>query len=192
MDATPVGVFPLALSEHSLLLVSPFKTENGQGAGMKTRIFSIGLAIVMLASMPTAAVQAQSLHDWSRVQAMGTDERLIVKQKDGKTITGKMIEANDTNLSLSRDGKVVNIRRDSISQIEHSKGKASKTKWAGIGAALGTAAGGGIGTAKAHSISDDGGLYVLAGLIIGAGAGAGAGAAFGATRRERELIYTAP
>lgn len=160
---------------------------------MKTRILSAGLAIMMLASIPVGTVLAQgSLHDWSTVQAMAADERLIVKQKDGDTVEGRMIEATQNNLSLSRGGKVIHIARDTISQIWHSKGKAAKTKWAGIGAAVGTAAGGGIGAAKANSVSDDGGIYVLAGLIIGAGAGAGAGAAFGATRRNRELIYTAP
>jgi hypothetical protein len=160
---------------------------------MKTRILSLGLAIMMLASIPVGTVRAQgSLHDWSTVQAVGADERLIVEKKDGKTITGKMIEATATNLTISRHGKVEHIPRDTIQQIHHSKGKAEKAKWAGIGAAVGTAAGAGIGTLKAHSISDDGGIYVLAGLIIGAGAGAGAGAAFGATRRDRELIYTAP
>lgn len=158
---------------------------------MKTRIFSLGLAIVMLASIPVGSVRAQgSLHDWSTVQAIAVDERLLVKQKDGDSVEGKMIEATQSNLTLSRGGKVMNIARDTISQIFLVKGKASKTKWAGIGGAVGAAAGGGIGFAKAHSIADDGGIYVLAGLIIGAGAGAGAGAAFGATRRNRELIYT--
>lgn len=160
---------------------------------MKTRIFSLGLAIVMLASIPASSVRAQgSLHDWSTVQAIAIDERLIVKQKDGDTVEGRMIEATANNLSLSRGGKVMNVARDTISQIFRVKGKAAKTKWAAIGMGVGAVAGGGIGFAKAHSIADDGGIYVLAGLIIGAGGGAGAGAAFGATRRSRELIYTAP
>ena len=160
---------------------------------MKTRILSLGLTTILAASIPVAAVQAQSsLHDWSTVQAVAADERLIVDKKDGKTITGKMIEATATNLTISRHGKVEHIPRESIQQIYHSTGKAEKTKWAGIGAGLGTAAGGGIGAAKASSVYDDGGIYVLAGLLIGAGAGAGAGAAFGASRRHRELIYTAP
>src|SRR6185295_18571330 len=104
-----------------------------------------------------------SLHDWSVVKAVGVDEKLIVKQKDGTTIEGKMIEATDTNLTLSRKGKVVNISRDNIQQIEHSKGKAQKGKWAAIGAGIGAGVGGGIGLAKNNSIIDDGELYILAG-----------------------------
>ena len=161
---------------------------------MKTKLFSLLLAgMLFMAQSPLALVQAQgSLHDWSTVQAVGTDERLIVKQKDGKTVEGKMIEASETNLTLSRNGKVVNISRASILEIHHSKGKAAKGKWAAIGAGIGGAAGAGIGGAKSSSVIDDGEIYVVAGLLIGAGTGAVGGLLFGASRRKRELIYTAP
>jgi hypothetical protein len=161
---------------------------------MKTKLFSTLLVgMLLLAQSASALVQAQgSLHDWSTVQAIGTDERLIVKQKDGKIVAGKMIEATETNLSLSRNGKAVNIPRDSIQQIEHSKGKSAKGKWALIGAGVGAAAGTGIGAAKANSVLDDGEIYTVAGAIIGAGSGAVGGLIFGASRRNRELIYTAP
>lgn len=141
---------------------------------MKRRVFSILLVGMLLSAQSSLAlVQAQgSLHDWSTVQAVRTDERLIVKQKDGKTIEGEMIEASATNLTLSRNGKVVNISRDSIQQIEHSRGRAQKGKWAAIGAGSGAAAGGGIGVVQARSAADDGGIYTVAGLTIGAGAGA--------------------
>jgi hypothetical protein len=161
---------------------------------MKTKLFPMLLAgMLLLAQSQFAFAQAQkSLHDWSSVQAIGADERLIVRQKDGKTLGGKMIEATDTNLTLSRNGKVVNISRDSIQQIEHSRGKAAKGKWALIGTGIGAAAGAGIGGAKASSVLDDGEIYTLAGAVIGAGAGAVGGVLFGASRRQRELIYTAP
>ncbi len=161
---------------------------------MKTKLLRLLLGgMLLIAQSPLALVQAQtSLHDWSVVQAVAADDRLIVKQKDGKTIEGKMIEATETNLTLSRKSKVVNIARDTIRQIEHSKGKAARGKWALIGTGVGAAAGAGIGAAKANSIIDDGEIYVLAGVLIGAGAGAAGGALFGASRRQRELIYTAP
>src|SRR4029453_148965 len=102
------------------------------------------------------------------------------------------IEATANNLTLSRSGKVVSIPRDSIQQIEHSTGKAAKGKWALIGTGIGAATGAGIGTAKSNSILDDGEIYILAGTVIGAGSGAVGGLLFGASRRHRELIYTAP
>ncbi len=161
---------------------------------MKSKLFSLLLAATLIvAHSSVALIKAQgSSHNWSTVQAVAADERLIVKQKDGKTIEGKMIEANDTNLSISRSGKVVNVSRDSISEIHHAKGRAQKGKWAAIGAGIGTAGGAGIGALKSNSIIDDGEIYILAGAVIGAGAGAVGGLLFGASRRNRELIYTAP
>ena len=159
---------------------------------MKTRIFSLlVMGALLITQFPIAFAQTSS-GNWSAVQAIGTDERLIVRQKDGKTIEGKMIEANETNLTLSRDNKVVNISRDSIRQIQHVRGKAAKAKWALIGTGIGAAAGAGIGGAKASSIIDDGEIYVVAGAVIGAGAGAVGGLLFGASRRQRTVIYEAP
>src|SRR6266498_4554951 len=160
---------------------------------MKPKLFSLLLAgMLFRAQSPFALVQAQGVRDWSAVQSVGTDERLIVKQKDGKTIEGRMIEASETNLTLSRNSKVINIPRDSILQIHHSKGKAAKGKWALIGAGIGGAVGGGIGAAKFSSGRDDSEIWLPVGLIFGAGAGAVTGLLFGASRRQRELIYRAP
>ena len=157
---------------------------------MKTRIFSLAIALCLICVQSGAAL-AQG-RGWSAVQSVPADDRLIVKQKDGKTIEGKMIEANDTNLTISRDNKVVNISRDNISRIEHSRGKAAKTKWALIGTGAGAGVGGGIGAAKYDRDKDDSELWIPVGLVIGAGIGAVAGAVFGASRREREVIYSAP
>lgn len=148
---------------------------------------------VLLATAPCQFVFGQSTTgNWSAVQAVAVDDRLIVKQKDGKTIEGKMIEATQTNLTISRDGRVVNISRDAIRQIEHSTGKAAKGKWAAIGTGVGTAAGAGIGATKYRADRDDYGIYPVMGALIGAGAGAVAGLLIGSSRRKRELIYTAP
>jgi hypothetical protein len=159
---------------------------------MKARIFSLLVMGALLSTQSSIAFAQTPSGNWSAVQAIATDERLIVRQKDGKTTEGKMIEANETNLTLSRNNKVVNISRDSIRQIQHVKGKAAKGKWALIGAGIGGAAGAAIGAAKASSIIDDGEIYILVGSVIGAGSGAAGGAIFGASRRNRELIYTAP
>ena len=151
------------------------------------------VGVLLIAQSPIALAQSASgsIHEWSTVQAVAADERLIVKQKDGKTIEGKMIEASETNLTLSRNSKVVNIPRSSIQQIHHSKGKAAKSKWALIGAGIGGAAGAGIGATRVSSDKDDSEIWVPVGLVFGAGAGAVTGLLFGASRRHRELIYQA-
>jgi hypothetical protein len=164
---------------------------------MKTRIFSlIVAAALMIAHFPIVMAQGQvpqsSGHDWAAVQTMAADERLIVKQKDGKTIEGRMIEASETNLTLSRNNKVVNVSRDSIRQIQHSKGKAAKGKWAAIGAGIGAAAGAGIGATKYSANRDDSEIWIPVGLIFGAGGGALTGLLYGSSLRNRTVIYEAP
>ena len=111
---------------------------------------------------------------------------------NGHKIEGRMIEASDTNLSLSRSSKVVNIARADIQEIFHSKGKAAKGKWAAIGTAAGAGTGAGLGAIKYDSSKDDYEIYPVMGFLIGAGVGAAVGTVFGASRRSRTLIYTAP
>jgi hypothetical protein len=157
---------------------------------MKTSIMCLFLmAGLIVVQTPVAFAQARN--DWSTVKAIGVDERLIVKTKDGMTIEGRMIEATETNLTLSRDKKVVNISRSDIQQISHSTGKAAKGKWALIGTAAGAGAGAGLGGIKYDSRKDDYGIYPIMGTFLGAGIGAAAGALFGATRRSRTVIYQA-
>jgi hypothetical protein len=157
---------------------------------MKVKIFSLLIVAALLVTQSGVALAQGS--GWAAVQAVAADESLVIKQKNGNTITGKMIEATDTNLSITRHGKVENISRDNISQIEHVRGKANKTKWAGIGAAVGAGTGAGIGGLQTRSSFDDGEIYVVAGVILGAGIGAGVGTLIGATRRKREMLYSAP
>lgn len=158
---------------------------------MKTKGFSLFMAIAILLVQTPLVLAQDSLRNWGAVQAIQTDERLIVKQKDGKTIEGRMIEANETNLTISRNNKVVNIARSDIREIYHSKGQASKAKWALIGTGIGAGAGAGIGGIKYDSSKDDYIIYPFVGFLMGAGIGALGGLAFGASRRERTLIYRA-
>lgn len=151
------------------------------------------LVVVASLVMPAQVAFAQgTMGNWKAVQSVPVNERVIVKQKDGKTIEGAMIEASETNLTISRSGKVANLSRDQIRQVEHSTGKAEKGKWAAIGTGVGAAAGAGIGATKYRSDRDDYGIYPVMGAIIGAGVGAVSGLMFGASRRQREVVYYAP
>ena len=159
---------------------------------MRIRIFSLLLiGAVFIAQSPLAVAQ-DSTRGWPAVQAIAIDERLIVEQKDGKTIEGKMIEASETNLTLSRNSTVLNISRDNIQQIQHAKGKAAKGKWALIGAGIGAGAGVGIGAAKYSPARDDSEIWIPLGFFLGTGAGAVTGVLFGASQRQRTVIYQSP
>ncbi|HKO61892.1 MAG TPA: hypothetical protein VJV03_12090, partial [Pyrinomonadaceae bacterium] len=122
---------------------------------MKTKLISV-LVVAAFLVMPVQIAFGQAISgSWTAVQGVAVNERVIVKQKDGKTIEGEMVEASDTNLTISRGSRVVNISRDQIRQVEHAKGQAEKGKWAAIGTGVGAAAGAGIGATKYRSDRDD-------------------------------------
>jgi hypothetical protein len=156
---------------------------------MRRKFIPLFLVMVLLSTHVPIAF-GQQLSDWSSVQQLKTNERLVVKQKNGKEIKGLMIEATDTTLRLDRDGKPHEIPRADVRQVFVIEGKAAKGKWAAIGAGIGAGAGTGIGYGKYSPDSDDSEIYITMGLLIGAGAGAAAGMLFGQTRRKRVMVYS--
>jgi hypothetical protein len=147
------------------------------------------LLVLLLLSSQAPLVFAQSLSDWAAVQRIQTNEKLFVRQKNGKETRGRMIEASDTTLTIDRDGKPFGIPRAEVRQVYIVEGKAQKGKWALIGAGVGAGAGAGIGYAKYSPNRDDSVVWVPVGLIFGAGIGAVSGMLFGQTTRERKLVY---
>jgi len=143
-----------------------------------------------LTQLPVAFGQQGSSNDWSAVQQINTNAKLIVKQKNGEEVKGSMIEANDNTLTIERDGKPFAIARTDVRAVSITRGKAEKGKWAAIGAGIGAGAGAGLGFTKYRSNWDDYEIYPVMGLIIGTGVGAVSGFVFGQTRRKHELVYS--
>lgn len=151
---------------------------------------SISLVLLLLLSQASVAfAQRAALSDWAAVQQLKTNEKLLVKQKDGKELKGEMIEATDTTLTIDRKGKPISIARADVRQVSVIEGKAQKGKWALIGAGIGAGAGAGIGAAKYSANVDDSELWIPVGLMFGAGAGAVSGLLFGQSNRKRVLVY---
>jgi hypothetical protein len=150
------------------------------------------LVLFLLSSQTTWVVAQQpgSANDWAAVQQLRTNERLVVKRKDGREFKGSMIEATDTTLTIDRDGKPFGIPRADVRQVYVTTGKAEKGKWALIGAGIGAGAGTGIGAVKYSPNSDDSEIYITMGLLIGTGVGALGGMLFGQSRRHRTLVYS--
>lgn len=159
---------------------------------MKRKAMPLLLVVLLLSThAPLAfAQQSTSINNWSAVQQLGTNERLVVKQKNGKELKGLMIEATDTTLTIDRDGKPVGIARADVRQVHVIEGKAAKGKWALIGAGVGAGVGTGIGYGKYSPDSDDSEIYIAMGLLIGAGTGALGGLLFGQTKRKRVMVYS--
>lgn len=160
---------------------------------MKRKTLPLLLVVFLVSGQTSWAVAQQSgpLNNWAGVQRIGTDERIVVKRKDGKQFKGRMIEASETTLRIDRDGKPFEIPRADVRQVEVITGKAAKGKWALIGAGVGAAAGGGIGAIKYSDAVDDSEVYIAVGMLFGIGAGAATGVLFGRSKRQRELVYSA-
>ena len=147
------------------------------------------LLVLLLLSSQAPLVFAQSLSDWAAVQRIQTNEKLFVRQKNGKEIRGEMIEASETALTIDRDGKPLSIPRTDVRQVYIVEGRAQKGKWAAIGAGVGAGAGAGIGAIKYSPDRDDSQVWIPVGLMFGAGIGAVSGLLFGATTRKRTMVY---
>ena len=159
---------------------------------MKHKPLSLLLVLLFLAShTPLAFAQQASSNDWAVVKQIRTNEKLVVKQKDGKELKGEMIEASDTALTIDRDGKPISIPRTDVRHVYVIEGKAEKGKWALIGAGIGAGAGTGIGATKYRSDRDDYGIYIYMGTLIGTGVGAVSGLVFGQSRRSRVMVFDA-
>lgn len=160
---------------------------------MKRKSLSLILVLLFLSSHAPLAFSQQtpSLSEWASVQRIKTNERVFVRQKSGKEIKGRMIEATDTNLTIDRDGKPLSIARGDVQQVYVISGTAEKGKWALIGAGIGAGVGTAIGYAKYSPDKDDSEIHIPVGLFIGAGSGALGGLLFGQTTRRRELVYAA-
>ena len=155
------------------------------------KLLSVLLATLLLCTNSTIAFAQQPANAWSNVQQIRTNEKLFVRQKNGKELKGEMIEATDTTLTIDRDGKPFSIPRTDVRQVYVTEGKAEKGKWAAIGAGIGAGAGTGIGAIKYSDSVDDSRTYVFMGLLIGTGAGAVGGLLFGQSRRNRTMVYDA-
>lgn len=158
-----------------------------------TALISCSLAITLvLGTAVPAAFAQQARGDWTAVQSLPADADISIRLKSGKKVRGEFLNATDNELTITRKGKGESFAKDDIAEIERLERKAEKGKYALIGAGIGTATGGGIGAAKASGASDDGGVYTVAGVALGAGIGALGGLLFGEGKRKHVLVYQAP
>ena len=156
---------------------------------MKYKLIPLFLVVSLLSTFtPLAfAQQSASTNDWTAVQRLTTNARLVVKQKNGKEVKGLMIEATENTLTIDRNGKPVSIARGDVRHIQLIEGKASKAMWALIGAGIGAGVGAAIGATKYESNSE---IWLPVGIMFGTGIGAAGGVLIGQTRRKRIMVYS--
>jgi hypothetical protein len=159
---------------------------------MRHRTLPVLLVLLLLSThAPLAFSQQASSNDWTVVQQIKTNEKVLVKQKNGKEVKGLMIEATDTTLTIDRDGKPFGIPRADVRQVYVIEGKAQKGKWALIGTGVGAGVGAAIGRSRYSPDRDDSEIWTTVGLLFGAGAGAAGGFLFGTTTRKRVMVFDA-
>ncbi|MFN2579296.1 MAG: hypothetical protein ABR607_16620 [Pyrinomonadaceae bacterium] len=157
---------------------------------MRIKITVLMLAIALIFAPVATAQQSASSGEWGSVKAVPQGAELIIKLKNGDTLRGKLTSVMDSALSISaKNNKNETVDRNDVSKIYQLKRKAEKAKYALIGAGVGAAVGGGIGAAKNSPPIDDGEIYGVVGVTLGAGIGALGGLLFGQARRKRVLIY---
>jgi hypothetical protein len=156
---------------------------------MKYKLIPLFLVVALLSTFTPLAFAQQSgaTNDWTAVQRLNTNARLVVKQKNGKEVRGLMIEATENTLTIDRGGKPLSIARGDIRHIQLIEGKAAKGKWALIGAGIGAGVGAAIGASKYESNSE---IWLPVGIMFGTGIGAAGGVLMGHTRRKRVMVYS--
>ncbi len=166
---------------------------------MSKKISSTVLVLVMLSGINLQVMFAQTANDWSKVTSI-VNKEIAVKPLNGKTIFGKLISANETEIVLQKaDNKQLTSESMTISKNDIKKVWTAKFAFkknmalttsigAGIGAAIG--AGAGFGLLGATGGSDEGGQILAATTAIGAGLGAVTGFFIGKNgHRKLDLIY---
>ncbi len=157
--------------------------------------FSISLVLVasFLVSSATLAAQGTGASsDWSALKAVGSESKLVVKQRNGKTVEGRLSSVSDDDLTLSVKNAPLSIKREDVLSVYQVQ-KKSATKSTLIGLGVGAGAGAALGAVGAAN--DDSGFEkidhaVTAGLtVIGGAAGALTGYLFGRGGSKRVLIY---
>ena len=162
--------------------------------GKKRFAISLGLVVSFLLSSASLAAQGTGgpASDWSALRAVTSGNKLVVKQKNGKTVEGRLSSVSDDALTLSVKNAPLNVKREDVLSVYQVK-KKSATKATLIGLGVGAGAGAALGAAAV--IKDDYGFdkldrAVLGGLtVIGGAAGALTGYLFGRGGSKRVLIY---
>ena len=164
-----------------------------------TKRFTISFVLVAALLLPSITLAAPNTKptnvatgDWAVLKTVPTASKLVVKLKNGKTVSGKLSTVTDTTLSLTVKDKAVDLKREDVLSVHQVMGKSAK-KATLIGMAVGAGAGAVVGVAG----GDDDGFIVsrsqaAAGLaVLGAGVGALTGYLIGKGGHKRVLVYEA-
>ena len=166
---------------------------------MRTRFTFAWLFVFLM--LPTISVaQSQGGDAWSALRAFRPGQKVDVKLKDGKSTSGEFVSVTDTVLTLSREGKPIDVKKAEAFRIYRVS-----EKHVGKSTLIGTAVGAGVGAVVGATVKDcplfgpppssscsrPSAGYVVSGAIVFAIPGTAVGLILGLVRGNRELLYEA-
>ena len=164
---------------------------------MRTRFTFAWLFVFLM--LPTISVaQSQGGDAWSALRAFRPGQKVDVKLKDGKSTSGEFVSVTDTVLTLSREGKPIDVKKAEAFRIYRVS-----EKHVGKSTLIGTAVGAGVGAVVGATVKDcplfgppsscsrPSAAYVVGGAIVFAIPGTAVGLILGLVRGNRELLYEA-
>jgi len=142
-----------------------------------------------------AQTATEANRQWSIISTLQPNEKLVVKLKDGKNVEGRLNSVTEKALTLSKDGRTIDIDRENVARAYLVKGAPMK-KQVLVGMAVGAGVGAGMGVAAGSCSPGDAVCYKKSETIplltaFFAGVGALIGLIIGKTNNRRELIYEA-
>jgi small nuclear ribonucleoprotein (snRNP)-like protein len=153
------------------------------------------ICLLSLPQVSLAQTTTELNRDWSIFTTLKSKEKLVVKLKDGKNVEGRLHTVTEKALTLSKDGKTIDIDRENVARAYQVTGVPMKkpvliglTVGAAFGAAAGVAAG---SCSPGDAVCFDRSETVPIVTAFCAGVGASIGLIIGKTRHKRVLIYEA-
>ena len=160
------------------------------------RTFGLAGIFVIAGALPGLAQTPPPTFDELRAGAR-RGQTMYVTDHSGVTVKGRVAEISSHSIQLLVNDEAREWRAADVAWIT------DRRRHAGVGAIVGFAAGAGLGVMSVvvsdycshhpyeRCRSDERGMVVLCGAILG-GIGAGAGAAVGAATRTERVLYVAP
>lgn len=138
---------------------------------------------IMFAQAPPTPIKGS----WDAVKAVPPGEKVAVRLRSGQTLTGRMVSASDTVLTLEHRKNSADVNRGDVLRV-YKVVKRSRIKGVLLGLLIGTTVGALVGQLTEKEGTDDPGLLAVVFGLLGGLIGTGTGAAISSFTR-RLLIY---
>ena len=153
---------------------------------MKQTAVALALIILFVNAVTVAGQTADE--DWSRIENLRENTRVIIQTKDGRELKAKIFRAGPSSMDVRINGRSAVIQRDAVEAIYGTR-RGSRLKGALKGGLIGGLVGVGVLTIYTLAAKADP-LTAAAGVEFGVPLGAVIGAASVGKSKRGELLYT--